>query len=214
MEPLARHQCLIYDGSPARVLPAIAAQIKQKLRENVRCLYLNSPTMVAGIRSYLYAAGVDVAYEVARTGLVLTSDQHHLKNGHFDAAYMLGMLEDMVNQALSDKYEGLWATGDMTWELGPERKPEKLVDYEWGLEKLFQKHPTLSGICQYHADTLPREAVCRGLLAHPTLFINETLTRINPNYVGSEAPVDLAAPTPELSDTVNNLCALQLVKEL
>ena len=196
------------------MLPAIAAQIKQKLGENIRCLYLNSPTMVAGMRSYLYAAGVDVAYEVARTSLVLTSDQHHLKNGLFDAAYMLGMLEDMVNQALSDKYEGLWATGDMTWELGPERKPEKLVEYEWGLEKLFQRLPALSGICQYHTDTLPREAICRGLLAHPTLFINETLARVNPHFIGSGAPVDLAAPTPELNHTINNLCALQLAKEL
>src|SRR5689334_11845894 len=53
-----RHQCLIYQGSPAGQLPAVAATIRKKLRENERCLYLNSPPMVAGLRSYLFATAL------------------------------------------------------------------------------------------------------------------------------------------------------------
>src|ERR1700753_4258060 len=107
METMPRHQCVIYDGSPAKMLPAIAAHIKQKLSENIRCFYLNSPAMVAGLRSYLFAAGVDVVYEVAKTSLMLSSEQTHLKEGHFDIDLFLGMLEDTLNQALSDGYKGL-----------------------------------------------------------------------------------------------------------
>lgn len=62
-----RHQCLIYEGSPSRHLRALAALIRQKLTENVRCLYLNSPVMVAGIRCYLAAVGIDIAHELATT---------------------------------------------------------------------------------------------------------------------------------------------------
>lgn len=209
MEQMLRHQCLIYDGSPARMLPAIAAIMKQKLSENLRCLYLNSPTMVAALRPYLSAAGVDVTHETAKNSLILTSDQNHLKNGHFDVDLMLGTLEEAMNQALTDGYQGLWATGDMSWEMGRDRDLEKLAEYEWRLEKFFQKHSALSGICQYHAESLPREALCHGLLAHPALFINETLARINPRYIPTEALIRLAAPTPGLQDAIRNLCELQ-----
>jgi hypothetical protein len=209
MEQMLRHQCLIYDGSPAKMLPTIAAIIKQKLSENLRCLYLNSPTMVTGLRSCLFAAGVDVTHEIAKNSLILSSGQTHLKNGHFDVDLMLGTLEETMNQALADGYQGLWATGDMSWEMGRDKDLEKLAEYEWRLENFFQKHPTLSGICQYHAESLPREALCHGLLAHPALFINETLARINPRYIPTEALIQLAAPAPELQDAIRNLCELQ-----
>src|SRR5581483_7714705 len=118
MQQLSRHQCLIYRGSPAQHLPALAALMRRKLAERHRCLYLDSPPMVAGLRSYLAAAGVDVAHEVEKRSLILSSDQGHLVNGQFDPDLMLRSLEEAVQQALSDGYEGLWATGDMTWEFG------------------------------------------------------------------------------------------------
>jgi hypothetical protein len=90
MEETPRHQCLIYDGSPAKMLPALAAHIKQKLDENIRCLYLN------------------------------------------------------------------------------------------------------------------------GLLAHPALFINQTLAFVNPSFLPSEARIQPVEATAELQHTVYNLCAMQL----
>ncbi len=69
---------MIYEGSPAKHLPGLSQLIKEKLRANHRCLYLNSPPMVAGIRSYLAAAGIDVAEEVKNGSLVLSSDSGHL----------------------------------------------------------------------------------------------------------------------------------------
>jgi hypothetical protein len=172
-------------------------------------MYLNSPTMVAGLRSYLYATGVDVAHEMAAGSLILSSDQSHITNGLFDPVLMLEILEQAMSQALRDGYKGLWATGDMSWELGPDKDLDKLLEYEWRLEQFFHKHSTISGICQYHAETLPREIVCHGLLAHPALFINDTLARVNPHYIPSQARLPRAAPSSELKHTVHNLCALQ-----
>src|SRR3984957_5986053 len=134
MQKASRHQCLIYKGSPSLHLPALAALVRQKLDERHRCLYLDSPPMVAGMRSYLAAAGVDVAREVGNGSLVLSSDQAHLVSGRFDADRMIHEIEAAVHQALSDGYQGLWATGDMTWEFGSEREMDRLLDYEWKLE--------------------------------------------------------------------------------
>lgn len=183
MEDLPRHQCLLYVGSPAQYLPALAAALRDRLRDGYRCLYLNSPPMVAGIRPYLMAAGVDVGREEATGALVLSADRQHLVDGTFDLDGMIGLLEDAVAQAARDGYAGLFATGDMAWEFGAEQNFAKLVDYERRLDALFHKHPGLSGICQYQRDVLPLDAVRTGLLAHPTVFINETLSRMNPHYL-------------------------------
>ncbi len=186
MTQIPRHQCLVYAGSPAAHLPVFAAMIRLKLTENNRCLYLNSPPMVAGLRSYLFAAGVDVPKEIAKGSLVLSSDTGHLQDGKFSVDRILEMLQDAVIQAMTDGYQGLLATGDMSWEFGPEKDFSKLIDYERRLEELFLKHPTMYGICQYHTDTLTPEIVRQGLVSHPAIFINETLSRLNPNYIAAD----------------------------
>lgn len=192
-----RHQCLIYEGSPSQHLPALAATLKVRLDDNHRCLYLNSPVMVAGLRSHLAAKGLDVFHHESKGSLVLSSDRHCLFEGCFDVNRMLATLEDALTSSMNDGYAGLWATGDMTWEFGPEKDFTKLLEYETRLEEFFQQHPTIGGICQYHADTLPREALQVGILKHPAFFVNETLSRINPHY--------LHATNTELESAANRL---------
>jgi hypothetical protein len=205
MQPAPRHQCLIYKGAPSKHLPALAEAMREKLQQNYRCLYLNSPPMVAGLRSYLAAAGVDVAQEVARGRLILSSDQQHLADGSFDIDRMLRTLENLLDNALRDGYAGLWAVGDMTWELGPELDPARLLEYEWRLETLFHQRPELGGICQYHADTLPRSLMRQSLLVHPSIFVNETLSLINPHYLYSEEHAHQPAHAAHLDAAVARL---------
>lgn len=173
---------MIYSGSPVRHLPGLAAVVKEKLNANWRCLYLNSPPMVAEMRLYLAEAGVAVAEEVERGALVLSASQDHLQEGGFEVDQMLRTLTDAVNQALSDGYAGLWATGDMAWEFGNEKNFAKLQEYEYALESLFAQQPAFSGICQYHMDTLPADVVQWGLCTHRSVYINETRSEASPCY--------------------------------
>lgn len=208
MPQAPRHQCLVYEGSPSPHLSALSALIRQKLDENYRCLYLHSPAMVAGMRSYLFAAGIDVTKEILQGSLVLSSTNAHLVDGRFNIDRMLRMLEAAVHQALHDGYQGLWATGDMSREFGPEKDFSKLLDYEWRLEELFQTHSALSGICQYHTDTLPPEVMRHGLLTHPSLFISETLSRLNPHYVERKSFTAKSFNYAALDETIRGLCTV------
>ncbi len=210
MEHEFRHQCLVYEGSPSEQLPTLAAMIEKKLEEGQRCLYLNSRPMVAGMRSCLAARGMDVASEVAKARLVLSSDRGTAGDGSFDGEVMLHKLEDALDQALNDGYKGLWATGDMAWEFGSKQNFEKLMEYEWGLEEVFRRRPELCGICQYHRDTLPSAATRQGLLTHRMIFINATLERVNPYYVG-EGGAEVRATNDELDGAIRALCQLQRV---
>jgi MEDS: MEthanogen/methylotroph, DcmR Sensory domain len=184
----SRHQCLIYQGPPSCHLASIASVVQQKLQQQHRCLYLNSMPMVAGIKSYLAAKGVDVAGETTRGSLMLSSDQNHLLGGRrFDVDLMMDTLANGLQQALHDGYEGLWASGDMTWEFGPERDFSKLLEYEWRLEEFLRQNPQMSGICLYHGDSMPHDVLHNGLLTHQSVFINETLSCINPHFLPAES---------------------------
>jgi hypothetical protein len=164
-------------------MPALAATMRQRLGANYRCLYLNSPAMIAGMSSYLAAQGMDVAHEVAKTSLALSSDQSYLAGRSLDVEEMIATLELAVVQALRDGYQGLWASGDMLWEFGNQRNLQKLLTYERQLEELIRRQPLLCGICQYHGDSLPPEILRLGLLTHRAVFVHEGLSRMNPHYV-------------------------------
>jgi hypothetical protein len=185
----SRHQCLIYKGPPSQKLSMLATVIQTKLLEGYRCLYLNSPPMVAGMRSTLASMGMNLA-ETMKDSLILSSDQAS-PTGPFNGEVMLGKLEDFLDQAMDDGYKGLWASGDMTWEFGPAKDFSRLMEYEFGLEDMFRRRKELCGICQYHHDTLPQDAMRQSLLVHPTIVISQTLKSINPHYLKSKWPTDL-----------------------
>ena len=208
MSQVPRHQCLIYEGSPARHLPGLSTLIRKNLDQNYRCLFLHSPAMVTGMRSYLFAAGIDVTKEIVKGSLVLSSSNAHLDQGCFIVDRMLRMLENALHQALHDGYEGLWATGDVSREFGPEKDFSKLLEYEWQLEEFFRQHPALSGICQYHTDTLPPEVLRHGLVTHPSLFINETLSRLNPHYVEQKSFSAQSLDSAALDKTIKELSSV------
>jgi hypothetical protein len=193
---------MIYEGAPSRLLPELAAATRNKLNQSFRCLYLNSPPMVAGMRSYLAAAGVDVE-KVTRAGqLLLSSGRDHLVEGLFDGDQMVRTLERTLASALQDGYAGLWATGDMSWEMGAKRDFSALLAYEWQLERLFREHAQLCGVCQYHADTMPRAVLRQGLASHPAIFVNSTLSRINPHHLQREACTEVSLGSPDLESAL------------
>jgi hypothetical protein len=182
MKALPRHQCLIYEGAPSKQLDSLAQTLIKKLKANHRCLYLNSPAMVHGMRCCLAAAGFNVAAHTKKGALIMTSHQNHLVNGRFDVENMLDLVRVALAEALAGGYRGLWATGDMTWEFGNECNLDKLVEYEQRLEEFMEANPGLSGVCQYHRNTLPLHAVATALDTHKAVYINQTLSRLNPHY--------------------------------
>ena len=162
--------------------------------------------MVAGMRSILASMGFDIAAEMKKGRLVLSSEPV-TSGGDFNSEVMLGKLEDSLNEALKDGYKGLWASGDMTWEFGPVRNFSKLLEYELGLEEIFSRRKELCGVCQYHQDTLPKDVMRQSLLVHPSIVISETLTRINPHYLKFSRPADLNT-SHKLDEMITALCGM------
>jgi hypothetical protein len=203
----SKHQCLIYKGSPSGHLANLANILAGKLKSNHRCIYLHSPSMVEEMRACLCGLGLDVAKEVEKGSLILTSDQTHLEEGRFNPERMLNFMRNAVKQAVADGYAALWATGDMAWEFGGKINISKLFDYEYALEEFFQETPHLYGICQYHRDTLPPYALQAALTSHKDIWLNETLVQ-NPHYMQVR---DSLSPA-DLDNDIENLASLSMAQ--
>lgn len=185
----SHHKCLIYEGHPARQLPVVVPLLVDELRKNWRCLYLGSPEVVDMAEAALQAQGVDTRSESERGALVLSSDRSHLVGGKFHPEKMIEQLITLIDGATKEGFEGLFATGDMKWELGASDNFDRLLEYEALLELVFRRKP-LRGICQYHRDLVPARAVRDALVTHRSVYVNEALNRDNWFYMPPEMVLD------------------------
>jgi hypothetical protein len=173
---------MVYDGTAGRHLRPISRTVRDRLIEHYRCIYLNSEPMIAEFRAYLAATGVDVELELREANLILSSERPQLIDGRFEIRVMLEILQTEFDHAMSDGHTGLWATGDMTWEMGPDKDVMRLLEYEWRLDRFIHSHPQFGAVCQYHLDTLPTGLLEQGVSAHPEIYVNETLSILNARY--------------------------------
>lgn len=182
--------------------------MRAKMEKDYRCLYLGAPATLDSIRSSLVAAGVNVEREVSNKRLVLSADREHLVNGRFDMETMLRRLEDTFHQALHDGYEGLWASGDMSWEMGPYLDYSSLLEYEQRLEVFLRENPRLSGLCQYTVDSLPPQVVRQGLLAHSSIFVDENVSLHNPYFRHADTYMKGVASEILLDSAITRICTM------
>lgn len=182
---ISRHKCLIYDGDATQQLPVVVPFLKEGLLNNWRCLYLGKPETLLMLEGALRKAGIDTTAEMKRGALLFSSERHHLMNGAFDARAMVSGLSDLIDGAVQEGFRGLCATGDMKWELGPEKNFDRLVEYEALLEQLFREKPLL-GLCQYHRAVIPARTIRDALLTHRCTYIGDTLNRDNLFYMPPE----------------------------
>jgi hypothetical protein len=61
----------------------------------------------------------------------------------------------------------------------------------------------MGGVCQYHVETMPRRFLRQGVASHPAIFINQTLSTINPVYHYSDSFSGVRSDAPELDSFVN-----------
>ena len=191
---ISRHKCLIYDGHPSEQLPVVLPLLEDGLEKNWRCLYLGNPEMVQMVDTALGSRGLDTKREVEKGALLLSSDRSHLAGGRFDPQAMIDGLVTLIDRAVGDGFEGLCATGDMRWELGDDHNFERLLEYEAKLEQVFRDRP-LRGICQYHRDVVPAQAIQDALATHQSAYIGAVLNSNNLFYI----PPELLLETGEAS---------------
>jgi hypothetical protein len=93
----------------------------------------------------------------------------------------------------------------MTWELGSDKNFGKLLEYECGLEGMFRDLPALSGICQYHGTHCPMMRSMWLYRKHRGVYLNETLSRVNPFYAPGAHRAVPRLSAPRLKEMIGDL---------
>ncbi|GAB3354753.1 MULTISPECIES: MEDS domain-containing protein [Amycolatopsis] len=108
----------------------------------------------------------------------------YLAGGRFGTAEMLTFWSECLDKAQTEGYGFSRIVGEMTWALRDAPGVEHLVDYEWELNRLMGRNPTVV-LCLYDLDLFNGEVVVNIVKTHPLVFIQGMLVE-NPYYVGPD----------------------------
>jgi len=177
------HACLFFsspEDQAATTVPFLAIGLER----GERCVYVGDPASVDFIGRGLAEADIDVAQEVRRNRLVLSSDRDYLDAGVFSTDKMLGFLQQAYDAAIGDGHTALRAAGDVAWEVGPRHDFADLVYYETLLDVFFLGK-RMVGMCQYPRQSCPPEVLAGILNTHRIAAIDGTVCS-NFHYVPPE----------------------------
>ncbi|HMG84466.1 MAG TPA: hypothetical protein VK574_01910 [Terracidiphilus sp.] len=93
----------------------------------------------------------------------------------------------------------------------PDKDFSKLLEYECRLEEFIREHPQIGDVYQYHIETMPRKILRDGVVSHPSIFINQTLSMINPIYRHSASIANAQSGAPELDSFIHRILEPQIL---
>ncbi|MGC4095695.1 MAG: MEDS domain-containing protein [Nitrospira sp.] len=177
------HCCLLYSSRQDQV-EATVPFLALGLERNERCVYVGDDDSIGQIRSGLKGAGVSLESELQKKRLILSSGHDYLESGRFDTDKMLSFLQQSYDSALKDGFAALRATGDVSWEVGPEKDFSNIVYYETLLDVFFLGKKMV-GMCQYPKHKCPPEVISGILTSHKIAALDQVICS-NFHYVPAE----------------------------
>ncbi len=163
----------------AEQLEVVIPYVTDGLKKNQRCLYIADDGNVSSIAHHLEEAGVDVEAEGRRGALVVTSKgKTYLRHGVFEPRRMIAELKEEVRKSRSRGFEGLRATGEMTWALDLPSALSGLLEYE--LQVSIEYPTEFMALCQYDETRFAAPIVQAMAEIHPVVIRRGELHRQSP----------------------------------
>lgn len=166
------HVCGLFESEEERLTIA-ARYIAAGLESGDRCIYAaGSAAALTSFRGRLALSGVDVA-EAIQAGALhqRTTAESHLPGGSFDCDRILRFLNEAVDAALNDGFNGLRACGDMSWLLDRAAGADQVFEYEAMLNH-FLSGAHAAGMCLYDRARLPPAIIDHALATHRSVTVN------------------------------------------
>lgn len=137
-------------------------------------LYIRDSTPPAHLMSLIRRAGLDPE-ELTRRGLfrAVPSSDIYLPDGGFSTARTLALVENSIREMLSGGRRAALVTGEMSWYFSGATGVEDIVDYERRVNRIAERYPHVTIVCQYSIARFDSAMTLGTLCAHPVAELPE-----------------------------------------
>jgi DNA-binding PadR family transcriptional regulator len=162
------HVAYFYEGDNK---PVAVQFIKEGLKNNEKCIYVAHENGIKDVMD-AFEDGVKKHFDSGQLNIIAAEDAY-LRHGQFDPDIMITLLKESTDSALKEGHSGLRVTGEMTWALegGSRHRPEKLIEYEAKLNKIFAGN-AITAMCQYDRNKFCDMVLMDVLRTHPLVAVN------------------------------------------
>lgn len=204
------HMCLIYESREEQFAAAVPF-IRLGLERGEQCIYVAEENSVDTVLAAMRSDGFDVDAAIRSGALRLTTEKEtYLKEGSFDPDRMMRFWREASDSAMAAGFQGLRATGEMTWALQNGLRFEGLTEYETKLNEFIPAHP-VSALCQYNRRRFAPEILVDAIRTHPHVVLNGTVCT-NPYYTAPEGLLGSKQPRQEIERLLDTILEQQRPK--
>ncbi len=199
------HLCCIYQTEEEH-RSLITPYIKLGLEGRDKVIYIVDAHTAEELLGYLEDEGLESESYLNSGQLAIFSvDEAYMKGGAFDPDGMIELLRSETEKALSEGYNSLRVTGEMSWALKGFPGSEKIIEYEAKLNRFFPGSRCMA-ICQYDRRRFGAEVLLDVLTTHPMAVIG---TEIYDNfyYIPPDLFLDEGVAVAMLDRWCDNLAA-------
>jgi signal transduction histidine kinase len=179
------HLALIYDNQEEQ-LDVVVPFLRLGLERGEKAIYIHDDNTAETVVAAMERHGIDVAAAKDSGALVIiTKREAYLKNGEFDPEWMIEFLAETIENAKSEGFRAVRASGEMTWALGQAENPNsRLIEYECKVNTFFPGHDMV-GLCQYNRRRFRPGTLMHVIHTHPRLIFRGEVCE-NPYYIAPE----------------------------
>lgn len=176
------HMVVLYDDNDNLYnAEIIAAYISSRILKNEKCFYiagdLNDKVITEKLERYIDSEKVVSSGQLS----ILTKEDAYSKEGYFNPDNMIELLKKLSLEAIEEGYEAFAITGELSWLLEYDDGFDKIMEYEYKLNKeIFGVYP-VSAICRYNLNKFSNEMIKNIIEVHP-IIIWEGKLHENPFY--------------------------------
>ena len=178
------HLVVLYNEEK-EVIDAVVSYLSSAIQRNDKCVYITGDADTNLLKKELsYYHNVDIL--VSNNQLMFWDKKDsYSKDGSFDPDLMVDTLNKLAEEAVSEGFNGLAITGEISWVLNIEQGFEKIIEYEWKINEYVFTNSRISALCRYNTSKFTDEMIISIIELHPFIVLNGRVHE-NPFYIPSK----------------------------
>lgn len=181
--PEGTHMCHIFSDEEEQG-DVISRYVASGLSEGEQACYFSDARSVDETRARLAGLGVPVPAVEDGKLVVASAVEMYCPDGTFVPDRMLANFPIVYNAGREAGFEGVRATGEMSWARRGLPGSERLIEYESRINTVVRETP-LTAVCQYDARLFDGATLFEVLIVHPVMIVRGRISR-NPYYIPPE----------------------------